>query len=305
MNTPGVQAPLHERLSPTVRGLLWATAAGVLFSVLNASMRMLSQTLDPFETQFLRYLCGLFVMFPLMLRSGFGTYRPRSIGGQMWRGAVHTVGLLLWFVALPRIPLADMTAIGFTTPIFIMIGAAMFLGETMRWDRWAAALLGFAGVTIVVGPKLDGAGGLYNLVMLASAPAFAASFLITKALTRHDDPEVIVAWQSLTVSLFSLPFALLNWVWPSPIQWIWFAGCGVLGSAGHYCLTRSFRVADISATQSARFLDLVWATLLGWLMFADSPTLATLLGGVVILFATLWIARREARGARAAPATTT
>jgi drug/metabolite transporter (DMT)-like permease len=281
----------------TGRALLWAAAAGVIFALLNTSMRVLSQALDPFQTQFLRYLCGLLVMLPLMLRSGFLAWRPRSVGGQMWRGAVHTIGLLLWFTALPHIPLADMTAIGFTTPIFIMIGAVLFLGEPMRWERWVAALLGFAGVAIVLGPKLAGGGGWYNLVMLASAPVFAASFLITKALTRHDTPEVIVAWQSLTVALFSLPFALLHWTWPDPLQWGWFLVCGVLGSAGHYCLTESFRTADISATQSARFLDLVWASLMGWLVFADVPTQSALVGGAVTLAATVWIARREARAA--------
>ena len=75
--------------------------------------------------------------------------------------------------------------------------------------------------------------------MLASSPVFAASFLITKALTRYERPEVIVVWQSITVTLFSLPLALLHWQMPRPGQWLLFLLCGILGSAGHYCLTRS------------------------------------------------------------------
>jgi drug/metabolite transporter (DMT)-like permease len=289
---------LHTRtahLSPTVRGLMWAAASGALFCVLNATMRGLAQQLHPMQTQFLRYLFGVLVMLPFVVRAGWRAYQPQSLGGQFTRGAVHTVGLVLWFVALTEIPLADTTAIGFTGPLFIMIGAWLFLKEPMRWERWLATAIGFGGVLLVVGPKLSGSGGGYHLVMLASAPVFAASFLITKVLTRTEKASVIVAWQAISVTLFSLPLALWGWQTPTTAQWLGFAVCGFLGSAGHYCLTRSFSVADISSTQSVKFLDLIWASALGWLMFADVPTQTTLLGGVVISAATLWVARREHR----------
>ncbi len=287
-----------SQLDPVVKGLLWTSAGGLCLSVLNAVMRGLTLQLDPLQSQFLRYGFGLLVMLPLILRAGLAAYVPRQIGGQFLRGAVHTAGLCLWFVALPKIPLADMTAIGFTGPIFIMIGAYLFFKEPMRWERWLAATIGFVGVVIVVGPKLSGAGGGYNLVMLASAPLFAASFLLTKALTRYERVEVIVVWQAITVTLFSLPLALLHWQAPTLVQWGTFFICGILGSAGHYCLTRSFGIADISATQSVKFLDLVWSAALGWLIFSDTPAQSTLAGGVVICASTLWIARREARARR-------
>lgn len=285
-----------SRLDPVLRGLLWSGLAGLTFAVLNAMMRGLALQLDPFQTQFLRYLFGLLVMLPLVWRAGLAAWRPRNIGGQFARGAVHSFGLALWFMAIPHITLADTTAIGFTGPIFIMIGAALVFGEKMRWERWLAALIGFAGVLIVVAPKLSASGGGYSLLMLATAPVFAASFLITKGLTRYERPAVIVLWQSITVTAISLPLALVSWHAPTPAQWLAFLACGVLGSAGHYFLTRSFSVADISATQSVKFLDLVWASLLGWMLFADQPSQSTLVGGVVICGSTLWIARREARG---------
>jgi drug/metabolite transporter (DMT)-like permease len=131
--------------------------------------------------------------------------------------------------------------------------------------------------------------------MLASSPVFAASFLITKHLTRTEKPGVIVMWQSLTVTLFSLPLALLNWQTPTLWQWSGFMVAGLLGTIGHYSFTKAFSVADISATQSLRFLDLVWASLLGWLVFSDIPSKWTWLGAAVILVSTIWIARREGR----------
>ena len=303
---------LHGRtghLPATVRGLLWSAASGALFCVLNATLRSLALQLAPMQAQFLRYLFGLLVMLPLVWHAGLAAYRPNHIAGQFTRGAVHTLGLALWFAALPHLPLADTTAIGFTGPLFIMIGAWLFLKEPMRWERWLATAIGFGGVLIVVGPKLGlgtGAGGgphpyQHHLLMLASAPLFAASFLITKALTRSESAGVIVAWQAISVTLFSLPMALWVWQWPSAAQWFAFLLCGVLGSVGHYCLTRSFRVADISSTQSVKFLDLVWSSALGWWMFADVPTQTTLMGGAVICAATLWVAQREHRQQPALP----
>lgn len=284
-----------HRLDPTVKGLLWTLAAGLCFVLLNTLSRYLTAQLPPLESQFLRYLFGFLVMLPLVARTGLAAWRPRHLGGQFGRGLVHTVALGLWFTALPHISLGDMTALGFTTPIFIMLGAGLFLREPMRWERWLAALLGFAGVLVVVGPGLTGSGGYWSLVMLASSPVFAASFLIVKALTRYEKAGVIVLWQSITVTLLSLPLALLHWQAPTPAQWTGYLVCGLLGSGAHYLLTRAYAVIDISATQSLKFLELVWAMLLGWLVFGDHPSQYTLVGGLLISASTIWIARRESR----------
>ncbi|MFI4928824.1 MAG: DMT family transporter [Burkholderiales bacterium] len=292
---------VHERtahLPPTTRAMLWAAAAGSLFSLLNALMRALALSIDPFQAQFLRYFFGLLVLLPIVWHRGVAAYRPRHIGGQFMRGAAHTIGLGLWFTALPKIPLADMTAIGFTGPIFILIGARLAFNEPMRWERWLATLAGLAGVLIVVWPKLSASAGLYHLIMLASAPVFAASFLITKALTRYETTGTILVWQSISVAALSLPLALFNWQPIVAWQWAGFVLTGLLGSGGHYCLTRSFTRADISATQSVKFLDLVWSALLGFVLFADVPSSTTLLGGGLICAATVWLARRESHGAR-------
>jgi drug/metabolite transporter (DMT)-like permease len=133
------------------------------------------------------------------------------------------------------------------------------------------------------------------LLMLASGPVFAGSFLVAKVLTRGDRTDVMVFWQHLVVSLALLPFALVLWTAPSPGQWALLAVCGLFGAGGHYCMVRAFRVADISAVQSVRFLELVWAAILGFLMFGSAPEGWTLAGGMLILASTLWLARSESR----------
>jgi drug/metabolite transporter (DMT)-like permease len=130
--------------------------------------------------------------------------------------------------------------------------------------------------------------------MLASAPVFAGSFLVAKVLTRHDRSDVVVLWQHLWTAGLLLPFAIAAWAAPDGLQWLLLVVCGFFGAAGHYCTIRAFRIADISSVQSVKFLELVWAALLGLAIFGNVPTLATVLGGMVILGSTLWLARREA-----------
>jgi drug/metabolite transporter (DMT)-like permease len=177
----------------------------------------------------------------------------------------------------------------------VLVGAALLLGEKVSAERWAAALVGFAGVLIVIWPHLSGAGaGVWSLVMLGASPLFAASFLINKSLTRHDSPRVIVMWQNVTVTLFMLPMAIPVWQNPSALQWATFLLCGLLGTVAHLFMTRAFSLADISAMQPMRFLDLVWSSLLGLAIFGAAPSVTALLGGAVIVASTIWIARREA-----------
>lgn len=289
-------------LTPTSRGILWAIGAGLAFQAANASMRGLSMAIDPMQAQFLRYLVGILPLLPLIVQAGgLHRLRPESMGGQFWRSGLHTLGLILWFTALPHMPLADMTAIGFTNPLFVMIGAAWLLKEPMNPARWIAVAVGFAGVLVIVGPGLAGTGGWYNLLMLASSPVFAASFLVTKVLTRRDSASVIVLWQTILITLMSLPLALAFWVWPTPAQWGLALIGGVAGTAGHYCLTRSFASADISATQSVKFVDLLWAALIGWIAFGDPLRPTTVIGGAVIVASIVLLERYERRHAAATP----
>lgn len=285
-------------LRGTALGMAWVVASGLLFIALTTVTRVLAQDLPPWQTQCLRFAAGLLVMVPWILKRGIATFRPAQPMGHVWRGTVHSAALLIWFYAIPFVPIAETTAIGFTAPLFVLIGAVLFLKERVDAVRWGATALGFLGVLVVIGPQMAGADGFYATLMLLSAPLFAVSFLITKALTRKDAPEVIVVWQAVAVCVFSLPFAMPGWVWPSATHWALFLLAGLLGSAGHFALTTAFRHADVSALQPIRFVDLLWAALFGLAVFGDVPAATTLAGGVVILAATTWIARHESRAKR-------
>ena len=289
---------VRPALNPTLRGMLWMVATGVLFTVLNATMKKLAHELDPWLVGFLRYVLGAAVILLPALRLGVRALWPRVPRLQLLRGLFHAGGMLLWFAALPMVSIAEITAIGFSGPIFICLGAVLFLNERMTGARWAAVLVGFSGVLLVVHPFDAGGFSAVSagmLMMLASGPVFAGSFLVAKVLTRHERSDIMVLWQHLLVSLLLTPFALAAWRMPSPDQWALLLVCGLLGAGGHYCMTRSFRVADISAVQSVKFLELLWAAVLGFFMFGTTPAGWTLAGGAVILVSTLWLARRESR----------
>lgn len=277
------------------------TASGAAICGLNSLMKAVSTGLDPMQAQFLRSLFGLAVMLPVIVPAaaagGLSVWAPQSLAGQLWRGLAHTGALSLFFVSLPHLPLSDATAFGFTTPIWVMLGAALLLRERVSLERWAAAGVGFAGMLIVIAPHWDsGSASLFwSIVMLCSSPLFAASALITKALTRVERPTTIVVWQALTVTLFSAPFAVAVWRAPSLNHWLMLAACGLLGSIGHYCMARAFALANVSAMQPVRFLDMVWAGIYGLLLFGEWPSASALAGGAIIVSATAWIARREAK----------
>ena len=276
--------------------MMWMAASGLLFIILNATMKTLAHQLDPWLVGALRYAMGAAVMLPVVLRLGLRACWPKVPRMQFVRGVFHTGGMAIWFIALPLVSLAELTAMSFAGPIFICLGAAMFLHERMTGARWAAVLVGFTGVMLVVKPWAASDGTLLGtLLLLGSGIVFAGSFLTAKALTRYDRPEVVVLWQHLWVTILGLPVALFWWSPPSLTQWLLLGFSGVMGSAGHYCMMRAFRIADISAVQSVKFLELIWAAILGWLVFSTLPSAWTVAGGLVILSSTLLLARHESR----------
>ncbi len=281
-------------MTGNLRGIIWMATTGILFVAVTGIVRHLGTDMSPVQAAFIRYLFGLLLLLPVFLRMG-SLRRPASVVGlHASRGVIHGVGVMLWFFAMANIPIAEVTALGFTAPIFTTVGAALFLGERLRLYRIGAVLMGFGGALVVLQPGFQEIN-IGSIAQLTAAPLFAASFLIAKRLTKVESSTAIVAYLSVFVTLVLLAPAIYVWRTPTVIELIWLFATAALATLGHYTLTQAFRAADITVTQPIQFLQLVWATILGLAVFGEQPEIWTWVGGGMIVASATFIAHREGK----------
>ncbi len=284
--------------SPMARGMLLAVAAGVAFQCLNATIKLLVADLPPLFVAWSRWTLGLLLITPLLVASaGLGSLRTGQLHLDCLRAGSHTTGYALCYLSVALIPLAEAAALGFSGPIFVAIGAVLFLGETVRARRWLAVIVGFVGVLVIVRPGFATLNW-GTLMMLASVPVIAASNLFAKKLTARDSPQVIVFWQSVLATVCFLPLAILDWRIPTAGQMGWLLLAAVFGQIGYLLMINAYRLADISAVQPTFFLGIVWAALFDHFLFGRGADLPTFIGAAVIVASTSYIAHREAAAAR-------
>ena len=283
-----------------VKGIGWMLLSGIMFIGVTGVVRYLGGEMHPIQAAFIRYAFGIVLVVPVMLRVGLYELLSARIRLHASRGLVHGIGVMLWFYAMSRLPIAEVTALGFTTPIFTAAGAMLILGERAKNYRVAGIVLGFIGTLIVLRPGLRmidfGA-----VAMLIAAPLFACSLLMAKVATKTESSSVIVALLSVFCTLTLLPLALVYWRTPTMEEWLLLLLAAVFATAGHYFLTLAFQSAELSALQPFSFLQLVWATLLGLVVFSEQPDLWLWLGAGVIVFSATWIGRQEVRSSRGLP----
>jgi drug/metabolite transporter (DMT)-like permease len=209
------------------------------------------------------------------------------------RGMVHTVGVALWFYAMARIPIADVTAMNYLAPIYVTLGAGLFLGERLALRRLIAVGVALIGALIILRPGFREVGP-GHLAMIFTAIFFGASYLIAKVVSGRSSPGVVVAMLSITVTIGLAPLAAAVWVTPTPWELAILFAVATLATAGHYTMTLAFRAAPLAVTQPVTFLQLVWAVLLGALVFGEGVDVFVVLGGMVIVGAVSFISWREA-----------
>lgn len=278
-----------------LRAIGFMLLTGLMFVGVTVIVRHLGTDMAPIQSAFIRYAFGTLMIAHALLRLGGIGRKPASV----WvlygaRSIVHAIGVSLWFYAMGRIPIAEVTALGFTAPIFITLGAALFLGEKLSVPRVGAVLIGFAGAMVIVRPGLQEIN-LGTLAQLTAAPLFAISFLMAKRLTRSESSTAIVAYLSLFVTIALLPAALAVWRTPTLEELGWLFCVAALATGGHVTLTQAFRSADMAVTQPVQFFQLVWAALLGFALFGEQPEIWTWIGGGLIVAGATWIARHESR----------
>ena len=283
----------------TLAGIGWMLVTSVLFVGVTGIVRYLGSEMAATQASFIRYLVGLILILPWLLPLLKTPPTKRQMGLYSLRGLAHGIGVTLWFYAMARIPIAEVTAIGYISPIFVTVGAAMFLGERIQMRRIMAVIIAFCGTLIILRPGFQELN-LGQIAQLSAAPVFAASFLLAKKMTEDTDTGVIVGMLSLFCTIVLLPGAVLQWRDPTLEEIGWLSLTAVFATLGHYTLTQAFRCAPITVTQPVGFLQLVWATLLGVVAFGEPVDPFVILGGGVIVASATYISHREAMLARRA-----
>ena len=286
---------------PAARAVLLMLFSTVLFGLMAVVIRLASETQHPFEIAFFRNLFGLLFTLPLLFKHGPGLLKTAKLPLYLLRCAIGTVGMMAGFWAIVHLPLAQAVAISYSTPLFVTIGAVWVLGETVRARRWAAVLIGFIGVIILLRPDADTFTGA-SLVALLAAVMSASVAISIKFLTRTESPDAIVVFTTALWVPMSLVPASLFWQTPSGITWLWLVLAGLFGTVAHMCWTRALQLGDASILTPISFMQVLVVGVFGWWLFGESVDRYTLIGALIIFGSNLYLAHREIT--RAKPAVT-
>jgi drug/metabolite transporter (DMT)-like permease len=286
-------------LPGNLKGMAYALLSGMTYAASNGMVRHVSAEVHPFEIAFFSFFFGFFVLLPVLARTGLAPLRTKRPGMHMVRVALGAVATLAIFYALSVTPLAQVAALSFTMPIFATVLAIVILREVVGIRRWTAIIVGFVGTYVILRPGA-GAIELGALLVLAASVLYGITVIVIKILTRTDSPLTIMAVQICMMSPVLLVPALFVWQWPTWPQLAWLATIAVVTAFSVLAFAMAMKEADTAAVMSLNFLQLVWASLIGFVFFAEMPDLYTWIGGAMIVASTTYIAYRErAKGATA------
>ena len=274
-------------------GALWMVLSGVAFLGVNAIVKYIGTTIPAAEAAFLRYSFGSLILLPTLrplLRQRPSARAMKLFAG---RGLLHAGGVGLWFYGMATVPIAEVQAIGYLSPVLVTVGAAIFLGERLALRRIAAVVVAILGVGVILRPGFA-AVSLGEVALVAVAFFFAGSYLVAKRLTETVAPGVIVAMMSIWVTIWLSPMAIAAWVAPPLTVVAWLAVTAGFASLGHYAMTQAFKLAPVTVTQPVTFLQLPFGIAMGAVMFGEPVDIWVVIGGAMIIAAIAFMTWREA-----------
>ncbi|WP_238333360.1 DMT family transporter [Luteimonas marina] len=284
--------PLRWPTSVYGRAALLMLGSTLSFAMMALAIRFATATIPTTEIAFFRNLFGLAALLPLILRRGAALPRTRHLGRYFVRTTIGLASMLCGFWAVGHLPLAQAVSLSYATPLFVTIGAVLWLGEKVRIRRWMAVAAGFAGVLVILRP---GTGFTPGMIVALMGALFAGIVAIQiKQLSRFDAPDTVVFYTYAFWVPMSLLPALFQWTWPGPTAWLWLVATGVMGTFGQLLWTRAIALGEVSALQPISFVQLPVLVALGWWLFGETIDAWTMLGAAIVLGANGYIAHREA-----------
>ena len=287
-----------KALPLAVRAVLLMVTGCLLFSIMGALVKLLGQRLDSSQIAFFRCFFGFIAILPfVLLKPGRHALRTTHFYGHFLRGALGVAAIVAGFYATTRLPLTDSTAISFTAPLFMILTAIFLLGEKVRWRRGLATVAGFIGVLVMVRPD-SGTLDLGAMVGLFAAFLGALSTTLIKRLSATEEALTILVYFGLFSSILTAIPAYFVWRPLTGDELALLALVGALGAVGQFCQVRAFAAGELMAVAPIDYSRLLFAGIIGFLLFAELPDRYTLVGAAIIIGSTLYIACREAHLSR-------
>jgi drug/metabolite transporter (DMT)-like permease len=303
---PSANDPTHDDAPPVkpLLGISLKVLSALVFTMMSATLKTMMTRYPVGEVVFFR---SAFALLPLLMWLKWqgdliNAVRTRNVFGHFKRGFIGTSGMYLGFAALSYLPLHDAIAIGYASPLIVVILAALLLNEKVRAYRWTAVAVGFVGVLIMLSPYLrleTFSGGLSAgptlgaLCALAGAFCSAGAMVQVRRLTATEKTGAIVFYFFILASTLSLCTIAFGWHMPDAKDWALFIVSGILGGIGQILLTQSYRHADTSVIAPFEYTTMIWALLFGWFVFGDLPTPTVLTGATIVAATGLFIVWRE------------
>jgi drug/metabolite transporter (DMT)-like permease len=279
-NPSAALAPAHRSITLAAGWMAGWLAAMVLLAV---AAREAGRFLHVFQILEIRSLVGIVLFAPMVgAAGGLRAMRTRRIGHHVARNVVHYTAQFLWFLAITMIPIAEVVAIEFTTPVWVALLAVFLLGEKMTAARIAAVALGIVGVVIIVRPGLDHVEHGQVIALLA-AIGFAGAIILVKSLTRTDSVVVIIFWMLIVQSALGAIPAAMVWQTPPAAAWPWLVVIAICGTYSHFCMAHALRHADTTTVVPLDFLRVPLTAIAAWLVFGERFDIFTMIGAAVIL----------------------
>ena len=290
-----------------VAAALFMLAACACFALNSVFVRLATeQGTHPFVAAFFRNLFSLGILLVMTVgRSGFGILKPKRLDLLTLRGTINGASMLAWFYAVPLLPLTDLTALGFTAPLWATVLAVLLLGEVVRWRRWVATLIGFGGVVVILQPGFGEVHWATSLVLFSSA-MWALTVIVIRHLTFIERPETILVYQALMMAVIAGVPSIFVWTTPSGEVWIWLLSLGILGAAAHSFHVRAYTMQEVAALQPLDFARLPIIAVAAWAIFGEVPATAVWVGAFIVFAAgAAAMPVADASGASGAPAKAT
>jgi drug/metabolite transporter (DMT)-like permease len=281
------------RLSDDARGALLMLASGLLFTITSGALKELAASLPAMEVGLLRNAMALAFFVPMLWRRGLSLIRTERYRDHFWRGAFGYLSFLAFIYVMPILTLADVIALSFTTPLWSLLLAVLFLRERVPPSRWIAVAVGFAGVVMIAKPT--SAVGWATALALLSALVASLAMMKVKQLSLTEPPDRIAFYFMLNGLFIGLPLAVPDWRTPGPTEWLLLALTGGLSFVSQLCMTRGYALGAFTKMAPMDFCRLPLGILTGFVFFAELPDLLSVVGMVVVVGSTLYIVLARTR----------